>query len=250
MNCEIKDFTNFPAHAGQNLRWSIRKDGCIAVMFTTGRSGQGRFRGLIDPVAQVAPGFTNISRNPGDFDYHNYDAMNGCASSSGGESFADVSFDVKDPTGSAVRNPKADCFLAPGQKYYINFRNEKLWTDRNGQSKRGQPSCPAAKCGGVFQVQVNSWNDGRSPGVDPKNPGDRPGPAPCQPPPPMTAEEKFQWCISQPEKRQVYGANVEVYCRTQLPYISEYSKYPGLDVRGCPLTDSSLPCGGFSPCTP
>ena len=53
---------------------------------------------------------------------------------------------------------------------------------------------------------------------------------PAPPPPPaMTNEEKIEWCMS-----NMYNVN-RVVCITRLPYISDYAKYPGLDVRGAPL---------------
>jgi DNA-binding beta-propeller fold protein YncE len=66
----------------------------------------------------------------------------------------------------------------------------------------------------------------------------------CNPPATMTSSEKIDWFCSLPENK---GPDCVGRATSLLPYISDYAKYPGLDVRGCAM-DTSLPCGGFGPC--
>ena len=159
MSCTIKDFTKASNNVGNN-HWTIPRNGCISIKFTTGKSGHGEFDGGSDTYAPYANAFTNISRNAGDFDYSNLDSHNGCAyGRPGGLIFSQVGFYVNDSEGSAVKNT-GRCSLDPEQTYYINIRNE----NPSHPNTRGQDSCqnPSrnAGCGGVFIVQ---WTWGSRP---------------------------------------------------------------------------------------
>lgn len=175
-SCDIKNLdvplhppgpaeTNAGTYANMNLRWIIPRKGCIAVKFTTGKTGGYYFATEEDPIAPAAPTFLNISRNPGDFDYSNLDKMNGCASAA--PLSALIEFEVVG-TPSSARSDRS-CRLAAGQTYYINMRNEQ--PELRGGA-RGEDSCDVTMavrrpeyraahgaCGGVYQL--HAWYEHR-----------------------------------------------------------------------------------------
>jgi len=63
-------------------------------------------------------------------------------------------------------------------------------------------------------------------------------------PPKMTDEEKIEWYCAKPENA---GETCAVNAAALLPYISDYAKYPDLDVRGEPMPETR-PCEWTGSC--
>lgn len=151
-------------YVGHNSRWIIPQHGCIAVKFTTGSGEANLILNMAsDPIAQTRPSLFNISRNPGDFDYTNVDnkvdgnPSNNCGSSAGVNS-GRIDANIGDYDDANIGDY---CRLQHNTTYYINIRNEDLFTDYRHPNKRGVDSCTdqfagsVGGCGGVFQLQYH-----------------------------------------------------------------------------------------------
>ena len=214
--------------------WKLGRGQSLAFEFTTGPNSVGEIDTVETADIAMASRYATFSTCPGDFSVKTSDwFVSGSALTAGLNYY----------TGEQKHPGFAN--LRPNTRYYFNIRHAV-------QSASGLvESCPTSwgetpvpYC--AFWLEYSGdWAIG---GVKPGGSTVIPASPECAPPPAMTAEEKMQWCINDPENKQVYGANVSTYCGGILSYISGYVKYPGLDVRGCPMTNNSLPCGGFSPC--
>ncbi|OGR45183.1 MAG: hypothetical protein A2X35_02165 [Elusimicrobia bacterium GWA2_61_42] len=145
-------------------------------------------------------------------------------------------------SGTKAKQPGVYCFLKPSTKYYINLRFIGSQARQANWSLTDEWKC-------MPQYNRCDIHLGHSPQKDATGPAPiisntaSPTITPTRPTP-MTSAEKIEWFCSLPENQD---ANCRGRATALLPYISDYAKYPGLDVRGDPL-DTSLPCGGFSPC--
>jgi len=165
----------------------------------------------------------SLSQNPCDFS-QKLDAA-GCAIYRDQDSFFyyykdDVWYDAQN------RPNRGFCKVTPGKTYYFNVANV---------TSNGVDSCkPGFTCaytifhGGGRQIKQGNSAAAPTPVAE----------SVCVPPPAMAAAEKIEWFCSQPGNQ---GPNCQVKAKTLLPYISDYAKYPGLDVRGCPCTATN-PC--------
>lgn len=139
---------DFGTASGKNFNTIVNTMQARSLQLTTGSSGSyGYFITEMNTQGLNVNKFMNVSTSPCDFSYSNYDAGNGCADSG---QFTKVSYQVQDASSPAIAQV---CSLQPNTTYYVNIRNEKVYTDRSG-SGRGVDTCPSgSSCAFVFGMQ-------------------------------------------------------------------------------------------------